>query len=252
MDNLPGVDDLVLAIRTTTETDLDRVRAAVAVADALGARGDALVTHFVQAARTAGCSWSQIGAEMGVSKQAAQQAFVAPGRRRRFPRRPGGVPGEPVRPFERFGDGARAVVTLARQEARALGAPRIGTEHLLLGLLSHGEGIGALALDRFGIQAEAVRGRIEELGGPAARAAGRLPLSPRAKEVLALAVGEAHALHQPRLGTGHILLGILAEGQGLAARILVDLGADLPRVREAVLELLRQAGGPGPRGGPAD
>lgn len=236
---LPTVDELADVIRATTDTDLERVREAVTVAEALGTRGDALVAQFVQAARSAGCSWSQIGAELGVSKQAAQQAFVAPARRRRFPRRPHGAPA-PVRPFERFGGAARAVVVLARQEARDLGHPRVGTEHLLLAILAHGEGVGAVALDRLGVEADAVRRRIEEIAGRGQAVAPRPPLSPRAKEVFAEAVREAHELHQARVGTAHLLLGIVVEGKGLAARILVDLGADLPRVREMVLQLLEE------------
>lgn len=241
MDALPTVDDLIRVVQATTETDIDRVRAAVEAADALGARGDALVAHFVQAARTAGCSWAQIGAEMGVSKQAAQQAFVAPDRPRRGRRRFAGGPhggGPAMRPFERFAGGARAVVGLARQEARAFGHPWVGTEHLLLGILAHGEGTGAVALDRLGVTAEAVRRRVLEVVGPGGAGAGRAPLSPRAKAVFAEAVREAHELHQERVGTGHILLGIVAEGEGLAARILVELGADLPRVRTTVVEVL--------------
>jgi ATP-dependent Clp protease ATP-binding subunit ClpC len=135
------------------------------------------------------------------------------------------------------------VVTLARQEARDLGHPRIGTEHLLLGLLSHGEGVGAVALDRLGIDADGVRRRIEEIVGTGPGSVARLTLSPRAKEVFAEAVREAHEMDRHRVGTGHILLGIVDEGAGLAARILVDLGAELPRVRETVLELLRASPG---------
>jgi ATP-dependent Clp protease ATP-binding subunit ClpC len=130
------------------------------------------------------------------------------------------------------------VVTLARQEARALAHPRVGTEHLLLGILDHGEGVGAVALDRLGIAAEAVRRRVEEIAGSGPGAVAHPPLSPRAKEVLAEAAQLSRELGHARVGTGHILLGIVAEGKGLAARILVDLGADLPRVRATVLELL--------------
>src|SRR3954470_8196796 len=172
MNSIPAVDELVRTIEATSETDLDRVRAAVELADELGALGDEVVTHFVGAARSAGCSWSQIGTQLGVSKQAAQQAFVTPvpgaergrGRGRRFGGRGRGGGGEGGgRPFERFATMARTVVILARQEAVAMGATHVGTEHLLLGLLDHGEGVAAEALSSVGVGAEAVRQRVAAL-----------------------------------------------------------------------------------------
>jgi hypothetical protein len=258
MNRLPEVDELVRSVEASSDADLDRVRVAVELADELGVRGDAVVTHFVEAARAAGCSWSQIGGQLGVSKQAAQQAFVSAGpgrgrgRRGRFGRGPGG-PGEGHghgRPFERFAGAARAVVERARAEALSMGASHIGTEHLLLGILDQEEGAGAAALARLGVEAEGVRRKITEIVGPGSATGPRRPLAPRAKEVFALAARESAALGDNRIGTGHILLGIVAEGEGVAARILVDLGADLPKVRETVLQELRTAGGPRTPDGP--
>ncbi|HTJ77145.1 MAG TPA: Clp protease N-terminal domain-containing protein [Acidimicrobiales bacterium] len=258
MNSIPAVDELVRTIEATSETDLDRVRAAVELADELGTLGDEVVTHFVGAARAAGCSWSQIGSQLGVSKQAAQQAFVAPvpgagrGRGRRFGGRGRGGGGDGSgRPFERFATVARTVVMLARQEAVAMGATHVGTEHLLLGLLDHGEGVAAEALSSVGVGAEAVRQRVgalvERKPGPPSL---RVPLAPRAKEVFALAVREGVALGQHRVGPGHLLLGIIDEGEGLGAKVLVELGVDLPGLRSTVLEMLRTADGPRTPGGP--
>src|SRR3982750_2199958 len=136
--SLPTVEQLVSSVAAAEDTDLDRVRAAVVMADDLGALGDEVVNHFVEAARGAGCSWSQIGAQLGVSKQAAQQAFVAPPRRRgRFGRRPDGML------TGRMGPTARAAIKGAFEEAKGLGHDHVGTEHLLL---SAGEGAGLAAV----------------------------------------------------------------------------------------------------------
>ena len=242
MDGLPAVEELVQAITAGAATDLDRVRAAVSVADQLGACGEAVVTHFVQAARAAGCPWSQIGAEMGVSKQAAQQAFVAPTapRRRRPRRRP-----DPAPTFGRWGAGARAAVTRAQEEAAALGHDHVGTEHLLLGLLAGSDAVAAATLARLGVGQEAVCRELAATLGPG-RGPGPpgadLAFTPRAKKVLALAAREAAGRRGEAVEAGHLLLAVVREGEGLAARILVDLGADLPGVGATVAELLRTTG----------
>lgn len=253
LPSLPSLDRLVRSVEDAAADDLDRVRTAVTVADELGSQGDALVTHFVGAARAAGCSWSQIGAQLGVSKQAAQQAFVvAPGegrRRGRFGRRGGmgGGPGGAGRPGGGglgLGRGAlRAVVLLARQEAVALGHGHVGTEHLLLGILSEGDGGGARALAELGVRADDVRAQVEALvaTGPDTPRGLRTPMTPRSKKVLELSVREALRLHADHVDSGHLLLGLVREGEGLAARILVDLGAELATVKATTEELLRAA-----------
>jgi ATP-dependent Clp protease ATP-binding subunit ClpC len=141
--------------------------------------------------------------------------------------------------FERFTDRARRVVVLAQEEARLLNHNYIGTEHLLLGLVHEGEGVAARALESLGISLEAVRAEVEEIIGQGKHApAGHLPFSPRAKKVIELSLREARQLRCNYIGTEHILLGLVREGEGVAAQVLVKLGADLPRVRQQVTGLL--------------
>jgi ATP-dependent Clp protease ATP-binding subunit ClpC len=141
--------------------------------------------------------------------------------------------------FERFTDRARRVVVLAQDEARMLNHNYIGTEHLLLGLIREGEGVAALALGALGISLEDARRDIEEIIGQGQAApTGHIPFTPRAKKVLELALREALQLGHNYIGTEHILLGLIREGEGVAAQVLQKLGADLARVREAVVELI--------------
>jgi hypothetical protein len=239
--SLPTVAQLVSSVTAAEGTDLDRVRAAVVMADDLGAVGDQVVNHFVEAARGAGCSWSQIGAQLGVSKQAAQQAFVAPTHRRgRFGRRQEGRFGG------RMGPGARAAIKGACEEAAALGHDHVGTEHFLLAL-GEGTGVAAAALRRLGVDQEAVRGHVDDIvarGTPGG--SGYPPLTARTKKVLELAVRESIRLHHDRVGTEHLLLAIVREGDGMAAQILVQkLGLELSQVRQTVLDVIKEtAGGP--------
>jgi ATP-dependent Clp protease ATP-binding subunit ClpC len=139
--------------------------------------------------------------------------------------------------FERFTDRARRVVVLAQEEARLLNHNYIGTEHLLLGL-AHG-GVAAKALESLGISLEAVRAQVEEIIGQGQRApTGHIPFTPRAKKVLELSLREALQLGHNYIGTEHILLGLIREGEGVAAQVLVKLGGDLSRVRQQVIQLL--------------
>ncbi len=141
--------------------------------------------------------------------------------------------------FERFTERARRVMVLAQEEARLLNHNFIGTEHLLLGLIHEGEGVAAKALEQLGISLEAVREKVEEtMGAPSTAAGGSPPFTPRAKKVLELSLREALQLGHNYIGTEHILLGLVREGEGVAARVLVDLGADLSRVRQQVIQLL--------------
>src|SRR5437667_63189 len=141
--------------------------------------------------------------------------------------------------FERFTDRARRVVVLAQEEARMLNHNYIGTEHLLLGLIHEGEGVAAKALESMGISLEAVRQQVEEIIGQGQAApTGHIPFTPRAKKVLELASREALQLGHNYIGTEHILLGLVREGGGVAAQVLVKLGADLNRVRQQVVQLL--------------
>ena len=141
--------------------------------------------------------------------------------------------------FERFTDRARRVVVLAQEEARLLNHNYIGTEHILLGLIHEGEGVAAKALESLGISLDAVRGQVEEIIGQGGAApSGHIPFTPRAKKVLELSLREALQLGHNYIGTEHILLGLIREGEGVAAQVLVKLGADLSRVRQQVIQLL--------------
>ncbi|MBI4901741.1 MAG: AAA family ATPase, partial [Actinobacteria bacterium] len=141
--------------------------------------------------------------------------------------------------FERFTDRARRVVVLAQDEARMLNHNYIGTEHLLLGLIHEGEGVAAKALESLGISLEAVREQVEEIIGQGQQApTGHIPFTPRAKKVLELSLREALQINHTYIGTEHILLGLIREGEGVAAQVLIKLGADLNRVRTQVLQLL--------------
>jgi ATP-dependent Clp protease ATP-binding subunit ClpC len=154
--------------------------------------------------------------------------------------------------FERFTDQARRVVTLAQEEARMLRHNRIGTEHLLLGLIQVDDGVAAQALESLGISLAAVREQVEETIGQ-----GRwvppvnIPYAPQAKKVLDMSLREALALGHHTIGTEHILLGLIRDGEGPAAQVLDTLGADLSGVRQQVLRLLHDAAEEEQRNGPA-
>lgn len=148
--------------------------------------------------------------------------------------------------FERFTDRARRVVVLAQEEARLLNHNYIGTEHILLGLIHEGEGVAAKALESLGISLEAVRSQVEEIIGQGGSSpSGHIPFTPRAKKVLELSLREALQLGHNYIGTEHILLGLIREGEGVAAQVLVKLGADLSRVRQQVIQLLSGYSGSG-------
>jgi ATP-dependent Clp protease ATP-binding subunit ClpC len=149
--------------------------------------------------------------------------------------------------FERFTDRARRVVVLAQEEARRLGHNHIGTEHILLGLIHEGEGTAAKALQALGVSLEAARQQVEEtIGRGTEPLSDHIPFTPRAKKVMELSLRESLQLGHDYIGTEHILLGLIREGDGVAAQVLVILGADLSRVRRQVIQLLE-----GPAGGEA-
>lgn len=159
--------------------------------------------------------------------------------------------------FQRFSDSARRVVVLAQEEARTLNHNYIGTEHLLLGLIQEGEGVAARVLESFQIDVEAVRMQVVELiGRGSSPPSGHIPFTPRAKKVLELSLREALQLGHNYIGTEHILLGLIREGEGVAAKVLVKLGVDLERLRNQVLKSItggvsaggEPSGGEGPQG----
>jgi ATP-dependent Clp protease ATP-binding subunit ClpA len=152
--------------------------------------------------------------------------------------------------FEKFSDRARRVVVLAQEEARLLDHNYIGTEHILLGLVHEGEGVAARALGSLNIRLDAVRREVEEIIGQGGSSPppGHIPFTPRAKKVLELSLREAIQLGHNYIGTEHILLGLLREGEGVACQVLVKLGASLPKVRARVLQLAAKSTGEGTGG----
>jgi prophage maintenance system killer protein len=164
------------------------------------------------------------------TKEARMQWF--PKRRRGGQAKRGGL-------FTRFTRRARQAVTSAQEEARFLNHNYVGTEHILLGLLREGEGVAAKALESLGISLEAVRTQVVELIGEGQHApTGHIPFTPRAKKVLELSLREALQLGHNYIGTEHILLGLIREGEGVAAQVLVNLGADHRGTRDQVLRML--------------
>jgi Clp amino terminal domain, pathogenicity island component len=142
--------------------------------------------------------------------------------------------------FEKFTDRARRVVVLAQEEARMLNHNYIGTEHLLLGVIHEGEGVAARTLESLGISLEAVRREVVEIIGRGQQApSGHIPFTPQAKKALELSLREALQLGHDYIGTEHILLGLIRQGDGVAAQVLVKLGADLNGVRQQVIQVLR-------------
>jgi ATP-dependent Clp protease ATP-binding subunit ClpA len=152
--------------------------------------------------------------------------------------------------LERFTDRARRVVVLAQEEARLLNHNYVGTEHLLLGLAHEGQGVAAKALESLGIRLEAVRAQVEEIIGQGQWApSGHIPFTPRAKKVLELSLRESKQVGHDYIGTEHILLGLIREGEGVAAQVLVKLGGDLSRVRQQVIQVLSASAAGGKEAG---
>lgn len=235
------LDELIAQTKANAGSDepLRLLAAAAEQQQELADLGEKLLDHFVQEARTAGCSWSQIGTTLGVSKQAVQQRHSL--LRSLIGRFTAGT--ESLgHLFRRFTSRARRAVVLGQEEARGMRHGFMGTEHLLLGLLAEGGGIAAQALQQAGITLEAARPEIVELipaGDDAPQ--GHIPFTPRAKKVLELALRESIQLHHSAIGTKHILLGLIREGEGAGVQVMVKLGADLAQLRESVLALRASA-----------
>ena len=150
--------------------------------------------------------------------------------------------------FQRFTDQARRAVVLAEEEARMLDHNWIGTEHLLLGLIREGDGVAAKALESLGISLQAVRHEVEEIIGRGEQVPSEvIPFTPRSKKVLELSLRESVQLRNNYIGTEHILLGLMREGDGVAPQVLVKLGVDLNRVRQQVIQLLHGYQGKEPK-----
>lgn len=207
--------------RTESAAPLDRLQAAVSVIDELHSVGEEVLDRFVAEARAAGCSWSQIGAALGVSKQAAQQRFPAGGRLSSWP--------------DRVTDTVRAAMVVAQEESRELGHNYVGNEHLLLGLLARTDGMAADVLRELGVTRQAILSRTREVvGAGAPRRWEPLGVTPRLKRTLELARAEARRLGHRCAGTEHVLLGIARLDEGVGATLLRELGAPPDRVREEI------------------
>jgi len=219
MTNAVRLDDLIEVINKTHSDALERLSDAVIAADHLGDVADHLIGHFVDQARRSGASWTEIGRSMGVSKQAAQKRFV--------PKDPG-EPSEldPSRGFSRFTPRARNVVMAAQNEARAAGNDEIRPEHLVLGLLSEPDGLGARAIAEQGIAPETVRQAVTATLPPPAsgQLPALIPFDAGAKKALELTFREALRMGHNYVGTEHMLLALveLEDGTGVLAGLGVD------------------------------
>ena len=242
MTEFPDLDQLATAVITDAASDdpLDRLAAAARARDELDDLSDALLDRFVEQARAAGSSWSQIGSALGVSKQAAQQRHttsdsVARRLLSRVPsrRRLGGAF------LGRFTPRARSSVALAQSAAQGLCHNYIGTEHLLLGLFGEPEGVAARVLTDLGVTAQSIEAAVvEEIGTGCEPVGDDIPLTPRARNVLQHTLREAQRLGHNYIGTEHILLALMAEGEGLAARLLAAQGVEYPEARGAIVKVL--------------
>jgi hypothetical protein len=221
MTSAPRLDDLIAGVENAHSDPLDRVAGAVMVADTLGETADHLVGHFVDRARRAGASWTDIGRSMGVSKQAVQKRFVAKDL-------------DPAQGFQRFTQRARNVVVAAQNEAQAAGNVEIGPAHLVLGLLSEPDGLAMRALAVQGVTADAVRAAATATLPPATgdEVPALVPFDGAAKKALELTFREALRLGHGYIGTEHVLLALLEAEAG--AGVLTGLGVDKAAVEAAV------------------
>ena len=233
------LDELIGYVRSQEGTALDHVSAAVQISEHLGELADHLIGHFVDQARKTGASWTEIGQSMGVSKQAAQKRFVPKATSAE------GLLGDAFRDhlFSRFTPRAKRTVTAALEEARGREHGFIGTEHIALGLLHEPEGLAVKAIWALGVAPEAARRALEAALPTAtadAPASGGMPFTPRAKKVLELALREALHLGHNYIGTEHILLGVLADEDGIGGSTLIGLGVTRERVRGWLVPMLEQ------------
>lgn len=235
MDQLPArLDDLIdyVKSRHPDGSALEHLSAAVLTSDQLGELADHLIGHFVDQARRAGASWTEIGRSMGVSKQAAQKRFV--------PRESDDVAIPATDLFGRFTLLARNAVVNAQTAAREAKHDHVGTEHIVLGLLTQPEGLAARAIEALGGSLDAAGTAVVALFGPGGDEAvtGHIPFTRRSKKVLELAVREALKLGHNYIGTEHILLGVLSDDESLGAKALAGLGVTKDRALEWLVPVL--------------
>jgi len=224
------LDDLIEAIKKAHADPLEQLTDAVLAGDHLGEVADHLIGHFVDQARRSGASWTEIGRSMGVTKQAAQKRFV--------PKDPGQVPDlDASQGFTRFTPRARNAVMAAQNEARAAGHDQIRPEHLVLGLLSEPDGVGAAAIAARGVALDAVRQAVTAaLPPPASEVPAVIPFDPQARKALELTFREALRMGHNYIGTEHILLALLELEDG--GGVLTGLGVDKAGVAEHVTATL--------------
>lgn len=230
------LDDLIDYVKQQhTDSDpLKDLEHAVTVAGHVGEVADHLIGHFVDQARRVGASWTEIGAHMGVSKQAAQKRFV--------PKLPEDLGLNLDANFSRFTPRARSAVAAAQEEAGKAKHAAIGPEHLVLGLLAGPDTLAARAFVDLGTDAAAVRAAVATPGTEKKSVKGHLPFSPAARKTLQLVFSEALRLGHNYVGTEHILLGVLSDDQDPSARALTALGVTHPAVEEWVLAQLAKFG----------
>lgn len=208
---------------TPDASALERLARSVIQAEQLTVLGDQLVGHFVDEARQAGASWTEIGSALGVSKQAVQKRFVS--------RR---VPGDSKALFTRFDDEARAVVVDSMELAREDGHAEVNTGHIVLALLADEEGRAACLIKSNGVSIDRVRSAIiEELGPGQEAQTDHLPWAPDAKKVLELSLREAFRRQAGMIGPEHILLGVLRDTTSLGGRTLAEHGADRRKISDS-------------------
>lgn len=228
------LDELITKTRDEADGDgpLDLLSAAARQQQLLADLGDELLDHFVHEARQAGCSWAQIGAALGVTKQAAQQRHT--GGRGLLGRVRSAVSDAAGGLFTRFDPQAREAVVLAQEEARQLGHRKIDTEHVLLGVLGVRGSPATEALRDGEVDFDALRADLVEAAGPATgqRAGGHIPFTGAAKKALELALRQALSLHADHIGTEHLLLGLLTDDSCTAAVVLARHGVTLDPIRD--------------------
>ena len=230
------LDDLISAIKSNHEKDaLAQLTDAVYVGQHLGEVADHLIGHFVDQARRSGASWTEIGASMGVTKQAAQKRFV--------PKvDPGGDPSGAIeRLYGRYTDRARHVVVEAQKAAVEHASPEIDTVHIVLGLLTEPAALAAGAILAQGVQLDAVREAAEaRLPEPADPVPNPVPFSAAAKKTLELTMREGLRLGHNYIGTEHMLLALLEQGEGTGYEVLHGLGIRKDRAEAKILEVLAE------------
>jgi hypothetical protein len=228
------LDDLIEAIKKVHPNTLDQLTDAVIAADHLGELADHLIGHFVDQARRSGASWTEIGKSMGVTKQAAQKRFTP-----KEPSEPSAL--DPNQGFGRFTERAKRVVMASQEAARHAGHGYIGTEHLVLGLLSEPEALAAGAIVAQGVSLDKVRQTVAAALGPTEESVPELiPYNAEARKALELTFREALRLGHNFVGTEHILLALLEQEEGAGYEVLTGLGISKQPVEAQILEVLAQ------------